>query len=496
MGAGTLTQRIELLPRCFLSSSPRLVVAVGGVALPPLAVCITLCSLSMLYNVLQLTIRALRVAGLVSVATGLLRWAQPMLQRRVLHILDRLPPTGLFDPPDDVVFSEYCRHVLRTLESSPRTEYLRSAQTELAAACERDPEMHWLSVELLQLGAEPQLLQLCEALERLSPGRLYLEWHGHRTYADAQRFSDHVLDEIRVGMRRKASRTGTPRSEHDIEDGVQRIIESDAAKRAHRARLADAMWPRVEADPDYQQYQRALGAFEASGAAELQRRYREMDQNVGHGRRSRGSAFEERAHTAFLLLEPRLRQRLRETNRHHHDHHHHHHQVESTIIEAPQNNTDEEQQIDPNLHYVTGSTWIDEAGNMVGELDVVFLNGDEVIGIVEFKSNCYEIAAAERQHLVKMQGRHSIRTDDGRRLRLTERPLFFVATLIPGHEYLLGAEAQVVAAITDALFGEQIDINDHERMAQLAHRIRDDLALTESPQDYMRRNPDHVLVLL
>jgi hypothetical protein len=437
---------------------------------------------SLAYTAIRISVQTLRWLGLSGTATSVLRWAQPLLQTRVLAILDRLPDPGLFDPEPNVEqFSVFCRHVLATLETSPRSEALRVADRQLAHAYESNAQVRWLFDDILHCGHQPHLLRICEQMPRLDPGQLYQQWLSHSSFATTSRFTPELLDQIRDGMKRK----NPNRSASDIEQTLQRIVASDAAERTKRLEQADELWPHVLADQQYQTWLRAKQAFDMCGAAALEAEYKRIDQNVGHGRRHRGSAFEELAHAAFLLLQPRF-QHVALSNVLQPNTEQHANASHSIVADRQQ----------ASISYVTGAKWIDATGGPVGELDLVLLCGTTVVALVEFKSNCYELAAAERQHMHKMLGRHCIECADGTRLELRHRPEFFVATLIPGHEYLLGAEARIIAALTEAFFSEELDIDDTAAMQALMLRIREQLSLASSPQQFLLENRDHVLVLV
>ena len=162
------------------------------------------------------------------------------------------------------------------------------------------------------------------------------------------------------------------------------------------------------------------------------------------------------------------------------------------------------------IHYICNCQWISAEGKSVGELDLVVLQAARVVAVVEVKSNCWELSVAFGQHSTKlMDASMRIVTPQGRDLlveRVGRLPEIFVVTIIPEHEYRLGAPPDVIQQLSEFLYADNFaglgsgsNVGTNRQLAsaimeELSNRIAPS-ALTP-PTVVLESSPDRIIVLM
>ena len=486
---------------------------------------------------------------------------QPHLHELLEKQFHGFPISGLYadeqDMRDGTTFADFLAHVRTRLADSPRNLLLRSLDLRLAEL--RDEARQALQELCEMLGVAPsttaplRIATLAEAVLNVSKGFLHHQW----SLALAQCQKAPGLDDP---MRRQRAVDGLVRSKRSNRppppppsfsfrpcpgvltpaDPMARALFLQAAK--HRAKgwpepsraQVDAMIARsaaaaaeahaaaslreaslrerLDSDEAWRRHQRVHALWAESGAAGLWREYTVLDAAEGRERRHRGGAFEsERARSVFAMLVDRLHAERGLSRR--------------------------------DFWYRCGAAWLDGRGKVLGEIDLVLMHGPAVCAILEMKSGCFEVAAAMRQHEPKLAAaaaaaaamtpqdeRHAgagqsqrrcrgadasshvciAETTDWRSARLPlpadgSVPPVYVATLIPPHPFVIGAEPDLTRAVCDACFcaphaaGACPEAaSGHPSPAEVEASVRERMGadrLSLSPLGCLRQQAERILVV-
>lgn len=277
-----------------------------------------------------------------------------------------------------------------------------------------------------------------------------------------------------------------------VQQQVAAIVEERRLQRINQATEARALLDQMLADPVEQRARRALSIWETY-IAPLVAEYRVEDRGVGEKRCAQGGQFEEWARQdAFELVTARLPP------------------LASGEVYIRADNWD----------------WVDQSGKIVGEVDVVVLvredSGNErPVALLELKAHCLDVPNGWWQQARQQRAKYCIQpgeesnqsTKSGRSLPLSVPPSVpvFVITTLPGHQFLLGAQMDIVHRLGTYFGNEYRGQNPkkypHDRevteLKAIAQELRELLGLSAgaeramAPRDFIRMHGgDKVLFIV
>ena len=311
---------------------------------------------------------------------------------------------------------------------------------------------------------------MIKELEAIDPGKLFKRVQLlESSPLPNEIYTNQKIEEIKQGIEAKNKKKKVFLSEAELDGKIQLILDSANTKYQQKLEEIEKKRSQLVHDKKYQKYKKIRDLWSLCGCVEMAEEYKQLDQQIGLDRTSRGDSFEEKADLIFYMIAARLPHTLCATY--------------------------------TKMYYVQSALWLFE-GKPVGELDLVILGelstGEaEVVALVEMKSNFYCLAPAWcRQHTVKMSNResHCIQLPDKTVLTLHSVPEFYVATLIPTHEYLIGAEKDILDSLKEPLDDLSI-LQDETALHTLMVTLKKKFDLTHSPEDVLRDHPDKILVL-
>lgn len=399
---------------------------------------------------------------------------QVELRSNLVAFLSSFPSSGLYADEVDKephTFARFAAHVRAVLASSPRAVLLRSLDAELLRLLDDSPNTGFL-FETLDLGRDATLLEVRKAMARFMPGQLHHEWRS----SIAASLKATALGDARVrarmerGLVQKAAARGQPHpSAEELAAALADVEAADAARCAAAARRAAEFGPRVDEDEQYKHFTKVQQLWQDSGVQALWARFEAADTEEGSERRRRGGHFE---HTQAQVCLGLVTARLARASSH---------SSAGGFFELD-HILGRWGRRHPRIRGVRGAVWTDAYGRQTGEVDLVLFEeaGDastsigshkravagRVLALCEFKSGCFEIAAALRQHEPNLaaaqaggRGAPLLRAGADPSAPLLAIPTgaslpVFVATLIPPHRFAIGAEASLVSAMGRAVFAQ------------------------------------------
>lgn len=371
------------------------------------------------------------------------------------------PLSGLYNDEErrEDTLAIFVAQLRSALADSPRSVLLRALDARLAALAAAAPDVAALH-GVLRVPAAPLLpiISLADAVAAVPRGAVHHQWS--LADAAAQKAESPLDDPVKrrravEGFRKKrAAKRLPPPTDADLEAMFARAATAAASATAAARARAATLRVQLDADAEWARHQRAHALWASSGAAALWKEYEELDFAEGRERMSRGGAFEaQSASLCFAMLVERLR-------RQHGGLHH----------GAPRED----------FWYRRGAVWMDRRGKQLGEIDLVVGRGGHVCALLEMKAGCFEVCAGLYQHEPKAAAVATgapYRGEDGSvhdgvciaeaggygspRLPLlpktspagaAEVPVF-VATLLPPHAFVIGAEPALTRAVCAVLFG-------------------------------------------
>ena len=488
-------------------------------------------------------------------AARALELRQPVLRSRLAALLDSFITSGLYDDESSGDFAAFVAHVQKELSISPRTILLQQLNAKLAHLVDTRADASELHV-LLGLPRGAPIARLADALEALGAGRAHARWSaaaaaGRKTSALAE---PQLRAKIAGGLRAKAAARGEAAlSEAAVAATLDRLEAEEEARRLRSAESAVELWDAVARDETYERWSRAHALWRSSGAERLWADFVELDRREGEERRARGGCFEDRAAACFALLVLRLQSEARPAAAFSYlrgaawcderskligeidlvvlcDEHGA--AAEAAVAEA--------ERLRARLHELQAAersqgdgrsyrssrreraeAKLEALRRRIEEVEIeaercqarADAEGPVVAAICEMKSGCFELAAAFHQHEPKLAaalaggaGAPSIRATAAYReppLRLpraaAEVPIF-VATLLPPHRYVVGAEPALTHAVCDSIREVSAGSTILEPQPDLAAveaavRLRMGGRLRESARGAVARCGERVVVL-
>lgn len=377
---------------------------------------------------------------------------QPQLREELHRTLSSYPISGLYDDEASAsadAFAAFCTHVRKSLIESPRAMLLRNLDARLLELHDRCPIASALHTALgLQRGAD--ISTVADRVANQERGEIHRMWMlaSAACSKPADPLScDPILRRRAIkGLAAKhAARGKAPPSKDEEEAMLQRsaAVSSHALEDA-RSREA-TLHAELSNDTTWQHYQQVQRLWIESGAAKLWDEFRTLDASEGRERASNGRKFEaNQATLCFAMVAIILAGETQDVSR---------------------------------FWYRRSAAWIDQRARSLGEIDLVILEdvdpsdqGTIVRAILEMKTGCFELASALAQHEPKLDAaaRAALNgemapqiaesaTWRSRRFCLPAGPSVtipvFIATLLPPHPFVIGAEPSLLKAVCDALYG-------------------------------------------
>ena len=299
------------------------------------------------------------------------------------------------------------------------------------------------------------------------PGRLYHQWKSAVESSQKKpAFVDDtgVQDRVRRGYKKKAALLGHgPPSADEFEAVLDKAKVKEMEQRRAAAHRAAEIWPRVEADEQYQRYVQLQGMWRDSGIEDLWRSFEEVDTEDGKSRQRRGLCFElDQAQICVGLIALRLG--LLQGS------------MTSRAAAGLRSTLGISSSVSRRVAAARAVFWTDKYGKQLGEADLALFEvsprethqmvgthkcevAGQLLALCEMKAGCFEVSAALEQHERHLRAARD-RCADAPFLRLGSgrgAPLLvishlyatpiFVATLIPRHRFAIGAEARLVQAM-------------------------------------------------
>ncbi|MDP2439009.1 MAG: hypothetical protein Q8P67_24950 [archaeon] len=435
------------------------------------------------------------------------RLQQYALRLYLYQLLTSLPPTGLYQREITrqslEEFAGFCRHVREVHSAGPRSQLLLEVSRHAEEVAAKEP----LAWELLELAEYPQeqhgpsssssrrgsnpssergppkcinFRVLRSLVQELSPGENYTRWQKMTAFAE-KRIPPATVELMREGMmhgsskqkRKEGSSPGPGRSPRatlspeEAEAKIRSILRAQELRNQQSREKAREYFVRhVESCPAYLRYRRVMEIWQQIGFAQLDLQFSELDQEVGTDRVQRGSRFEEEYETlVFQLICGHLR-RPRE-----------------------------------GLSPMRSLFWVDELGKEIGEVDLtIFDRQRSAVALCEFKTSYYELAAAQRQCLPKMERGYGLYPQgsggNGHPVTIDEQALMYTVTTIPSHSFLQGAEPKVIAEVAKYIYNFHIDLTSVEQLRDAVISIRQKLDLAASPHQTLLDNWSRIFILL
>ena len=351
-----------------------------------------------------------------------------------------------------------------------------------------------------------------------------------------------------INRHREISRTGwsTQSSVERLISIIDQQLESIRQCSLKRVQLlekeAEALMSKAENDVQYQTYCRVHKLWEDSGLAKLAASYKRLDRNVGYDRVARGDMFESTKATQIVALV--VKQLLKEGLLVPEDAPHVKYLtgLHWLHVRGSQCNESYSGEIDialylPSKHLSTSNSttssltsWTRLPNTRLSEAVDSHLWLGHAIALVEMKSHCFELSSAFRQHSDKLadasnyhlvhktqslgytyltigantecglaeevsgleaghqqessigQG-HQQGSSIGHRLLCS--PCLFVATVIPAHDYILGAEPKTVNKLASYVCMEAFDFEDEATLSSLHSLVNAKLQHWPSPRQLL-----------
>lgn len=437
---------------------------------------------------------------------------QPALLAELTRVLEGFPQSGLYadEESEEYTFGRFIAHVQSALSESPRTVLLRALDDRLLALYDASTVAQELHSELgFCRGAT--ISCVADAVAVLPRGEAHHAW-AIAAAACAKPIAPLDLPAHRqravAGLRAKhASKKRDPPTEAEISSMLQRASDAAAAAASAAREREAALRDRLRTDPAWQRHERVQSLWVQSGVASLWTEFVALDTAEGRERQSRGSHFEGgRAALCFAMLVEML---------------------QSTELPDPAAFSyrcgalwvDSRGRLLGEIDLVIlynevrathqrSAVLICAASAPPILLPAQALNSvrlpstrQTVCALLEMKSGCFECAAALAQHEAKLAAaQRSVATASGRGVAasagrgagrgagpfITETTAWqaprlplpppdvtvpvYVATLLPPHPYVIGAEPALTRAVCDALYGRPAEQRSARASAHLEAR--------------------------
>ena len=303
-------------------------------------------------------------------------------------------------------------------------------------------------------------------------GKLYQKYQRlDSTPSTEDKFSPELQKKIRSGMIEKYKKKGIPFSEDEINLKMDELYQQNDKRYNERKQEASQIYEKLQKDKVYLYYSKVQELWSNTNCKEMEKEYHDLDKQVGYDRCSRGISFEERSNIVFNIILNIIPKNIKEKYK--------------------------------DYSFVQSAMWICK-GKPVGELDLVIsgiskeTNENCIIALVEMKANFYCLASAWcRQHSTKLDDRenHTILFPDGSSYQLHSLPEFYVATLIPTQNYLIGAEKSILDSLIDTMNSPDI-LQDKEALQKVLVSLHEENQLTLSPPEVLEQFGENIIVLL
>jgi len=392
---------------------------------------------------------------------------QHELRPRIEALLRQHPPSCLYADErsaggdDRVGFAAFVLHVQAALQDSPRNLLLRELQRVLAgwwADAARAAELTELYGYIGKgVAAGALLLAVMDAWSELPLSKPERALKTMRSFAVVNQLEDVAFRaRVKEGMRSGAVRKGRAEpTDAELEARLDVLHAEKEAKVAGQAGRKAALEAAVLTDTGAIRRRRALELWSSTGVQGLAEQYLQLDRKQGIGRSVRGTSFELAGQRQCFEL---ARAALAKS----------HPQVFGGGAAAEEGEAEGKR-----WSMRVNCDWRGRQNQRLGEVDVAVLHDGVVCALVEQKSCCFEIAEGMAQHAESLRGATDgsdavalVCQDEllrftsggsellGRAFRESDsRPAveIFVATLIPPHEYRVGASPALTKVLCEQM---------------------------------------------